>query len=113
MHQHLHFAEKISKLLDNQFSLGKFRFGLDPLLGLIPAGDTLTLFLSLYIVGIGFAAKLPARKIFQMIFNVAIDYFIGLIPFIGDFFDFGFKSNVKNINILRQHLGIIEEGVVL
>ncbi len=111
LHNHLHIATRLTRLLDSQFKIGKFRFGLDPILGLFPiGGDTVSLILSLYILGIGVWSKLPILKIIQMFFNITIDYLIGLIPFFGDIFDFGFKANTKNLNILKEHLG---EGTIL
>jgi hypothetical protein len=39
-----------------------------------------------------------------MLLNLIFDWLIGLIPFIGDFFDVGFKANIRNARILRQAL---------
>src|SRR5205085_2211626 len=39
----------------------------------------------------------------KMILNVLVDTLIGSIPLIGDAFDFGFKSNTKNIRLMKEH----------
>lgn len=81
------------------------RFGLDPLIGLIPvAGDFAGLILSLYVlfearnVGASSAVK---RK---MIRNMLIEFILGLIPVVGDAFDVVFKANTRNTDLLRRHL---------
>ena len=37
-----------------------------------------------------------------MVFNVAIDGLVGAIPLLGDVFDFGWKSNARNVKLLEQ-----------
>src|SRR5438105_3931179 len=94
MNGHLHAAEMLAQLLDNQFQLGRFRFGLDPIIGLIPIlGDIFTTILSIYIVWIGIQMRLPADKVAQMIGNVAIDFLLDFIPGLGQIIDFAWKSN--------------------
>lgn len=104
MREHLKFARSLSKLLDSQFKIGKFSFGLDPILGLFPGfGDLVSLGLSGYIVWIGIQLKLPPERIVQMIGNLALDFLVGLIPVIGDIADFAIKSNIKNLKILEKY----------
>ncbi len=96
--------EAIAKLLDSQFKIGGFRFGLDPILNLIPfAGDGATALISLMLVYTmgkhGASNKLIAR----MLLNVFIDFAIGAIPILGWVFDFYFKANDKNIKLLKDH----------
>lgn len=101
MEYHLKNAYRISQLLDSKFNILGFRFGLDPLIGLIPGlGDTLTAILSLYLVYIGVRMNLSLSKIMLMIFNIILDYVIGIIPVIGDLTDFVFKSFERNYLIL-------------
>lgn len=96
-------AESLAQLLDNQFKIGTFRIGIEPLIGLIPGiGDALTLFLSLYLVWVGIKMKLPVEKITLMIVNVALDFILGIIPVVGDVSDFFYKANLKNMEILRS-----------
>lgn len=104
LHHHYTLAKHGSRLLDKQFSLFGLRFGLDPILGLIPFfGDIITLALSSYMVWIAVQMKIPANKIARMVFHVVVDFLIGLVPVVGDFTDFVFKANSLNFKILEEH----------
>eukprot|EP00877_Chromochloris_zofingiensis_P000529 jgi/Chrzof1/10477/Cz05g00020.t1 len=48
--------------------------------------------------------QLPKRLTFRMMVNQGIDSAMGMIPFIGDIFDMGFKANRRNVRLLQQHL---------
>jgi len=79
-----------------------WRFGLDPLIGLIPnVGDTLTSFASFYILLAGVRYGVPKITLLRMAFNIGLDYLVGTIPFIGDAFDFFWKSNQQNMDLIR------------
>lgn len=83
----------------------EFRFGLSPLIGLIPGiGDFAGLILSLYVLyearKIGASRKVQ-RKIIR---NMLIEFIGGLLPVFGDAFDAVFKANTKNTEILRNYL---------
>jgi len=80
---------------------GKFRFGLDPILGLIPwIGDWIGAVLSLYIVYEAVRLGLPWRTIVGMLGNVAIEAIFGAIPLAGDIFDFWFQANTRNLKLI-------------
>lgn len=101
----------ISKLLDNAIAIPgtKFRFGLDPILGLLPGGgDTITGGISAYIVVEAARMGVPREILGKMVGNILIDSFAGTIPVIGDLFDVGWKSNAKNIELLEKHLDLTE-----
>jgi len=115
MNKHLKTAIYLSKLLDSKFKVLGFKFGIDPLLGLLPGGGDLVSFvLALYLVWVGIDMKLPKDKMGFLIKNVVLDFGIGLIPIFGDVWDFVFKANDKNLKILKQHHeeNIIEVEVV-
>jgi hypothetical protein len=79
-----------------------WRFGLDALIGLIPnVGDTLTSFASFYILLAGVRYGVPKITLLRMAFNIGLDYVVGSIPFIGDAFDFVWKSNQQNLDLIR------------
>lgn len=99
--------QKLAHLLDNALIIPgtSYRVGIDPLLGLIPAiGDYVGIILSSYIVWE--SAKLGASQtiLFQMIINLIIDFFMGIFPVLGDFFDLTWKANHQNIILLENHL---------
>lgn len=97
--------EKLASLLDTQFK-GPFgtRFGLDGVIGLIPGvGDFITNILSLYIVGHATAKGYPKILLFRMVLNIAIENLVDAIPLFGNVFDFFWKSNSKNVELIRKY----------
>lgn len=102
---------RISRLLDNAIAIPgtKIRFGLDPILGLLPGGgDTITGGIAAYIVVEAARMGIPREVLAKMVGNILIDSFAGTIPVVGDLFDVGWKANVKNIELLEKHLEISE-----
>jgi hypothetical protein len=97
--------ERLSYLLDGLFRVPgtHWRFGLDALVGLIPGvGDAATSLASFYILAAGVRYRVPKVTLLRMGINIAIDYLIGVIPVIGDMFDFAWKSNDMNIELIRK-----------
>ena len=98
---------KIAKLLDTAIGIPgtKFRIGLDPILGLLPGGgDLIGAGISAYMIYLAASFGLEKPKITQMVKNIALETFVGFIPIAGDIFDFYFKANIRNLDILEQHL---------
>lgn len=107
----LNRLRRISKILDNAIAIPgtKFRFGLDPILGLLPGGgDTITGGIAAYIVVEAARMGVPRDILQQMVINILIDSFAGTVPIVGDLFDLGWKANVKNIELLEKHLNVAE-----
>lgn len=112
---HLSVAHTVTRLLDSQFSLFGKKFGLDPLLGLIPGfGDVVSLSLSFYILWIAIQMRISMNVIAQMLINILFDFLIGLLPVVGDFSDFVYKANTKNLALLKksQTAPVIEGYIV-
>ncbi len=104
MERHLKIASSLTHLLENRFRIFGKKFGLDPILGVIPGiGDVIPIILSFYLVWIAVQLRLPDDKISLMIRNIVIDFFIGIIPLIGDVGDFFYKSNTKNLQIIKTY----------
>jgi hypothetical protein len=98
--------DRISKWMDSAFKIPgtNFRFGLDGILGLIPgAGDLSTLAVSGYLIVLMARNGASGYVLARMVLNVGIDALIGAIPFIGDLFDFVFKANQANMNLMRKY----------
>lgn len=98
--------DTLSRYLDGLFRIPGtgWRFGLDSLIGLVPnVGDVSTALVSFYILIAGVRYGVPKITLLRMAFNIGIDYVIGVIPFIGDAFDFFWKSNQKNMDLIREH----------
>ena len=103
---------KIAKLLDTAIGIPgtKFRIGLDPILGLIPGGgDLVGAAISAYMIYLATSFGLEKSKINQMIKNIALETTVGFVPIVGDIFDVYFKANIRNLDILEQHLAQTDE----
>ncbi len=82
----------------------KIRFGLDPIIGLLPGiGDVSSAIISA--VALIHAARYGVPKILlaRMATNILINELVGIIPGLGDAFSFWFKSNVRNYKLLRRY----------
>ena len=101
-------ARTLTNLLDNAVRVPgtSMRFGLDPVLGLVPGlGDVAGAALSGYVVLLASQLGAPTTVIVRMLGNVVIDTVGGTFPVIGDLFDAGWKSNSRNLALLERHLG--------
>jgi hypothetical protein len=97
---------KWSVLLDSAFRVPgtKMSFGLDPILGLIPGlGDLTTPLFSALVLLHAVRWRIPRVIQLRMMINAAADLAIGTIPVLGDFIDFGWKANVRNLALLERH----------
>lgn len=96
----------LATLLDGAIGIPgtKFRFGLDPLLGLIPGvGDLVGGVLSLFIVLSAARLGVSGSVIGRMMLNIVMDTAVGTVPVLGDIFDAGWKSNLRNVDLIEQH----------
>lgn len=96
--------ETLSTYLDGLFKVPgtSWKFGLDSLIGLVPnVGDISTSLVSFYILIAGVRYGVPKITLVRMAFNIGLDYVIGSIPFIGDAFDFFWKANQQNMDLIR------------
>lgn len=103
--------DHLESWLDSKFAIPGtgVRIGLDGLIGLIPGvGDTLTAGLSALIIFDAHRKGARKRTLVRMVSNSAVDMVIGIIPLVGDLFDFAYKSNVKNVQLLKQELRHLE-----
>jgi hypothetical protein len=84
----------------------KFRFGLDPIIGLFPGlGDTASAIVSALALIQAARRGVPKVLLARMSLNILINELIGIIPGIGDAFSFWFKSNTRNYRLLQEHIG--------
>lgn len=99
--------EAFADLMDARFFIPgtNWRFGLDGLVGLIPGiGDAATSAIALWILWEGYQLGASKATLAQMAGNIAVDFAVGTIPVAGDIFDVAFKSNRRNVTLLRRHL---------
>lgn len=105
----------LAGVLDDIFHIPgtKIRFGLDPIVGLVPGlGDIITGLLSFLIVFAAWQRGLPRIALSRMVANIAIDTLLGSIPVFGDVFDTVWKSNRMNYNLLVRYRGGVRQGLV-
>ncbi|MEZ2229881.1 DUF4112 domain-containing protein [Microcoleus sp.] len=107
----LNRIRKFSRLMDTAIGIPgtKFRIGLDPIIGLVPgAGDLVDTAFSAYLIYLATRFKLPPKTLGKMIYNISLEAVIGSIPLIGDIFDAFYKSNIRNLALLEEHLAVVE-----
>jgi len=96
------------RLLDGAFRVPgtNYRFGWDPIIGLVPwAGDLLGALMSCAVVLHAHQMRVPRIVQLRMLLNVGIDIVIGIVPVFGDVADFFWKSNTMNLALLERHAG--------
>ena len=97
---------KWAYLLDSAFQVPgtQMRFGIDPIVGLIPgAGDLVTGFFSVMILLHSVRLRIPKIVVARMVLNTGLDLLAGAVPIVGDLFDAGYKANLKNLRLLERH----------
>jgi hypothetical protein len=96
-------VRKLANWLDSRFSVAGVRFGLDGLVGLIPAvGDTIMALVALYPLAVARRHGLGGWVQAKIVGNIAADWLVGLVPVVGDLFDVGFKSNLRNLRVIER-----------
>jgi len=98
-------VERLGWLMDDLFRIPVlgWRFGLDAIIGLVPAfGVTTTSLVSLYILASAVRYRVPKITLLRMGLNIAIDYVLGSVPVVGDLFDAYWKSNKMNVELLKR-----------
>lgn len=81
------------------------RFGIDPLLGLVPGGGDLAGgALSAWIIVAAARAGVPSAVLVRMGLNVILDALVGTVPLLGDLFDAGWKANRRNAALLDEYV---------
>jgi hypothetical protein len=82
----------------------KFRFGLDPIIGLLPGiGDTSSAIVSAFALISAARRGVPKILLARMSLNILINEVVGIIPGLGDAFSFWFKSNARNYELLKKY----------
>jgi hypothetical protein len=97
--------ERESILLDSRFRVPGtgIRFGLDPLIGIIPlAGDIISAAWSLRLLAIARQLGPNPALMRKMLLIVAADFLLGLTPILGPLFDVFFRGNLRNLGLLLE-----------
>jgi len=96
----------VGRILDDLVEIPgtKRRIGVEPVIGLLPgAGDLLSAIVGIWLIVEATRFKLPAVVVTRMALNTLVDLVIGIVPILGDLFDFAFKSNARNAALFRRY----------
>ena len=99
--------DRLSRILDIAFAIPgtKIRFGAEAIIRLVPGiGDLIATGLSTFIIIEAHKLGVPKHILLRMIANVALEGAAGAVPIAGDAFDVMFRSNRRNLALLRGHL---------
>jgi len=97
---------RVTALLDTRFRIPftDIRFGIDPILGLLPvAGDLVSAIITAVLIIVYVRLGIPNRIAVRMVANLLIDLIIGSIPVLGSVFDVVFKANWKNKQLANAY----------
>jgi hypothetical protein len=100
-------VEALEKLLESSIAIPVLnrRVGLDAVLGLLPvAGDAIAAIMGLYMVWEARNLGMSRWQLARMIGNVGFDAALGAVPLAGDLMDFLYRSNSRNLKIIKRHL---------
>ena len=100
-------VEMVERVLENAFTIPGLRrkVGLDAVVGLVPvAGDVVSALMGMYLVWEGRNLGMSKWQLARMSANVGVDTLLGAIPVVGDGFDFLFRSNTRNLKMIRKHI---------
>ena len=100
-------VEAMERLLERAVRIPGTRqqIGLDVVLDLVPfAGSTAAAVLGAYMAWEARNLGMSKWQMTRMAGNVGVDWLLGLIPWIGAIPDFFFRSNTRNLRIIKRHL---------
>ncbi|TCM43195.1 uncharacterized protein DUF4112 [Novosphingobium sp. ST904] len=100
-------VEMVEYVLERAIALPGLRrkVGLDAVVGLVPvAGDVVSAVLGMYLVWEARNLGMSKWQLARMTANVGVDTLLGAIPLAGDLFDFMFRSNSRNLKMIRKHI---------
>ncbi len=100
------WAERLVSILDDFLRIPgtNIKIGLDPILGLIPGvGDLVTGGSSAALLLLALKERVPTIALLRMVINIGIDTLVGAIPIVGDAFDFFYRSNRQNLDIIKRY----------
>ena len=102
----LGWLRSLATLLDARFRIPgtEIRFGLDPILSLIPGlGDLASPVFATLLIAQAIHQRVPKVIVLRMLANALIDAFIGVVPIAGNVADIFWRANTRNLSLLERH----------
>ena len=109
-------VEMLEMILERSFVIPGINrpIGLDAIVGLVPVvGEVITAAMGAYLIWEARNLGMPKWKIWRMVGNLGVDTTLGAIPVVGDAFDFLFRSNTRNLRIIKKHLDKHHPGTII
>jgi hypothetical protein len=100
-------VEALERVMERMFVLPGLNrpVGLDVILDLVPiVGDVAAAALGSYMIWEARNLGMSKWQMSRMAGNVSVDFLLGLIPWVGAIPDFFFRSNSRNLRIIKRHL---------
>ena len=109
-HRRIQRLRTLAYVLDRSIPIGRWRIGLDPIIGILPgAGDWIGALLSLYVVYESARLGAPARLLARMGGNILVEALVGMVPVLGDLFDFAWQANTRNLALIERHYSDLQK----
>lgn len=102
----IEWVERFSKWMDSRFTIPgtKIKFGIDPVFSLIPViGDLITYAISGALIYMMYTQGASRKVVIKMILNSTLDAVVSVIPLVGTVFDVFYRSNDRNVKLLKEH----------
>ena len=99
--------EALERVMENLVTIPGInrKVGLDVILDLVPvAGPTTAAVLGAYLAWEARNLGMPKSAVARMAGNIGFDWMLGLIPWVGAIPDLFFRSNTRNLRIIKRHL---------
>ena len=109
-------VETLEFILERSFTIPGINrpVGLDAIVGLVPVvGDVISGLMGAYLIWEARNLGMPKWKIWRMVGNLGVDTTLGAIPLVGDAFDLLFRSNTRNLRIIKKHLDKHHPGTMI
>ena len=109
-------VETLEMLLERSFVIPGINrpVGLDAIVGLVPVvGDVITATMGAYLIWEARNLGMSKWQIWRMVGNLGVDTALGAVPLVGDAFDFLFRSNTRNLKIIKKHLDKHHPGTII